>query len=198
MKKLKLTVTGFWIICISILFVGCATTSSSIITDYDRDADFSQYRTYFWSDEFQMQNGREEEKEPLFYNTLVKKRLKQAIRKEMEGRGYVLSNEDPDLLVNAQVVVQERNATQTYSAYPYYSYYYGPYYNRDVTSDKQGDIVIDLIDQDQHQLVWQGYAKGVLDTNTKDRQEEIRKAVSLIFAEYEHRAGEGRTESTNR
>lgn len=200
MKKLNTTVAGFCIIFIMMLFVKCGTTTSSIVTDYDREADFNQYRTFFWSDEFQIQNGSEENKEPLFYNTLVKKRLKQAIKSEMEGRGYVLSNEDPDLLVNAHVVVQERNTNQSYSAYPYhYSYYYGPYYNRDISTAKQGDIVIDLIDKDQHQLVWQGYAKGVLDTDTKDRQEEIRQSVSLIFAEYGRRAGEGgRIENRNR
>lgn len=174
---------------VSILLVRCVTTSS-IITDYDREADFSQYQTFYWSDEFQMRNG-EGENEPLFYNTLVKKRLKQATQKEMEGRGYTLSSDDPDLLVNAQVVVQEKNANQNY--YPYYHgfYYYGSsFYNGTSRNVKEGDIVIDLIDQNQHQLVWQGYATGVLDTNTKDRQEEIKEAVSLIFAKYGRRAGE--------
>ncbi len=173
---------------LSILLVRCVTTSS-IITDYDREADFSQYQTFYWSDEFQMRSG-EGENEPLFYNTLVKKRLKQATQKEMEGRGYSLSKDNPDLLVNGQVVVQEGNANQNY--YPYYHsfYYYGPYYNRASRNDKQGDIVIELIDQKQHQLVWQGYATGVLDTQTKDREEEIKEAVSLIFSKYGRRAGE--------
>lgn len=83
-----------------ILLISCATTSG-VMTDYDREADFSKYFTYYWSDEFQMENSRDGQKEPLFYNTLNKKRLKQAIQKEMEARGYKLSSTNPDLLVNA-------------------------------------------------------------------------------------------------
>lgn len=181
----------------SVLLTRCSPTLS-VITDYDREADFSQYTTFYWSDEFQRDNGGEGENEPLFYNTLVKKRLKQAIQREMEGRGYILSREDPDLLVNSQVVVQETSANQNYYPY-YYGYYHWGYNNMASRSNKEGDIVIDLIDKDQHQLVWQGYASRVLDTNTEERQEEIRDAVSLIFSKYGRRAGEkGQVESSNK
>jgi hypothetical protein len=185
MKNLQFA--GIIISCL-LLMMGCAATTS-VMTDYDRDADFSQYRTFYWSDEFQMRNGEENENEPLFYNTLNKKRLKQAIQMEMEGRGYTISSEDPDLLVNAQVVVEERNNNQNY--YPYYrGFYYWGSYNIPASTDKEGDIVIELIDQNQHQLVWQGYATGVLDTQTKNREEEIKRAVTLIFSEFGRRAGE--------
>lgn len=172
-------------------FLTKCTTTSSVITDYDRETDFDQYTTFYWSDDFQLENGENGEEEPLFYNTLVKKRLKNAIQSEMEGRGYVLSSDDPDLLINSQVVVQEKNAYRNNYPY-YYGYYPFGYNNIPVRNYKEGDIVIGLIDKDQRQLVWQGYASGVLDTSTKDRDEEIRKAVSLIFAKYNHRAGESR------
>lgn len=171
---------------ISILLVRCSP-ALIVNTDYDREADFSQYETFYWSDEFQQANGNEEN-EPLFYNTLVKKRLKQAIQSVLEGKGYTLSESDPDLLVNAQVVVEERNTRQNY---PYYGgFYYWGFNNMPVDSEKEGDIVIDLIDQNRHQLVWQGYASGVLDMNTEDRQQEISDAVAMILSEYNHRAGE--------
>jgi hypothetical protein len=174
-------------VLMSILCVKCSP-ALVVNTDYDREADFSQYQTFYWSDEFQQANGNGENNEPLFYNTLVKKRLKQAIQRELEGKGYTLSASDPDLLVNAQVVVEERNTRQNY---PYYGgFYYWGFNNIPVDSEKEGDIVIDLIDQNQHQLVWQGYASGVLDMNTKDRQQEINDAVSLILSEYNHRADE--------
>ena len=176
------------------LMMSCATTSS-VITDYDRDADFSEYRTFFWSDEFQLQQD-EGEDEPLFYNTLNKKRLKQAIQREMEARGYTLSSENPDLLVNSQVLVEERTTNQNF--YPYRGFYYWGPPNTQTSTSKEGDIVIDLIDQEQHQLVWQGYASGVLDTRTQNREEEIRDAVTIIFAEYGRRAGESTTTNRNR
>lgn len=180
--------------CLLFLMASCATTSS-VITDYDREADFSEYRTFFWSDEFQMQQV-EGENEPLFYNTLNKKRLKQAIQREMEARGYTMSSENPDLLVNAQVLVEERTTTQNNLPYRGF-YYWGPPVPQ-TSTNKEGDIVVDLIDQEQHQLVWQGYATGVLDTRTKNREEEIRDAVTIIFAKYGRRAGQSTTSNMER
>lgn len=176
---------------ISLLFVRC-TTSYSVITDYDRDAEFSDYTTFYWSDEFQQEQENTNGTEPLFYNTLMKKRLKQAIEREMEGRGYTLSSTDPDLLVNPQVVVEERSNGRDYSPH-YYGYYrFGPAYTNNENA-KEGDVVIDLIDRHKKQLVWQGYAPGVLETNTKDREENIKNAVTLIFSEYGRRAGQSST-----
>ncbi|MDF9799028.1 hypothetical protein OKW21_004291 [Catalinimonas alkaloidigena] len=171
----------------ALLFIGC-TPNLMVNTDYDRDADFRQYETFYWSDEFQ-HDGNEGENNPLFYNTLNKKRLKTAIERELEGKGYTLSENNPDLLVNARVLVEERN-TQNY-AYGPYSYWGWGYNNyRSADSEKEGDVVIELIDQNQQQLVWQGYASGVLDTDTENRQEEISEAVTIILSKYQHRAGQ--------
>lgn len=194
MKKLHYLLSGISLLSLCALLSGCGATASAVITDYDREADFSDYNTYFWTDEFQMRYNGAQDVDPLFYNTLVKKRLKQAIQKEMEGRGYVLSSEDPDILVSAQVIVQEDNRGQRYAPHPYYGFYsFGPpYYAGDTGTEREGNVVIELIDPNEHQLVWQGYARGVLDEGTEDKREELRKAVSLVFGEFPYRAGQGR------
>ena len=179
-----------------LLLMGCSRTLT-VQTDYDREADFSQYRTFYWSDDFQNQNNNDNN-EPLFYNTLVKKRLKQAIEKTLEGKGYTLSPDNPDLLVKAQVVVEQRSDNR--NAYPYYNPFYFGYYggfNGTTGSQKEGDVVIDLIDRERKQLIWQGYAPGVLETNTKDRQEELNDAVTMILSKYDHRAGTVDTPQAN-
>lgn len=194
MNKLNYLLKSISLLSLCALLTGCGATASGVITDYDREANFSDYNTYFWTDEFQMRNNGAQKVDPLFYNTLVRKRLKQAIQQEMEGRGYVLSSEDPDILVNAQVIVQEDNRGQRYvSPYAYGFYSFGsPYYAGDAGTEKEGNVVIELIDPNEHQLVWQGYARGVLDEGTEDKREELRKAVSLIFGEFPYRAGQGR------
>lgn len=181
----------------SLLLVRCAPVLS-VQTDYDREADFDDYQTFYWTDDFQNLNN--EESEPLFYNTLVKKRLKQAVQRVMEGKGYTLSTTDPDLLVSAQVVVEERSTNRNNAApfYPYYFGYYGGFNNVVSTgSKKEGDVVINLIDRDAKQLVWQGYAPGVLEMDTEDRQEELNRAVTMILSNYNHRAtSDDRAEAT--
>ena len=173
----------------SVLLTQCSPVLS-VQTDYDRDADFSTYRTFYWSDDFQNQNTEGQANEPLFYNTLVKKRLKRAIQRELEGKGYSLSAESPDLLVGSQVVVEERSTSgNNYPYYPFYFGYYGGFNGTTTSSQKEGDVVINLIDRQQRQLVWQGYASGVLEMDTEDRQQEINEAVTMILSNYNHRAG---------
>ncbi|MEQ8477254.1 DUF4136 domain-containing protein [Fulvivirga sp.] len=172
---------------IGLVLSACSITTTSVITDYDRDAQFNSYQTFYWSDDFQIENGKTND--PLFYNTLIKKRLKVAITDEMKGRGYELNAKDPDLLINSHVVVQQKSTSQ--NNYPYYGYYgfYRGYNTGSMTTtqEREGALIIELIDKDRHQLVWQGYAPNVLQTNTEDKQREIREAVSKIFAKYEYR-----------
>lgn len=161
----------------------CTMSPYSVITDYDKDAQFDRYQTYYWSDEFQ--NSKNENADPLFYNSLTKKRLKKAIEKELAGRGYTQDAHNPDLLVDARVIVEQTNERNTV----YQPYYYG-YYPYSVPANaerKAGSVVIDLIDKERRQLIWQGYAPEVVEMDTKDKQAEIRSAVAMIFAEYEHR-----------
>ncbi len=172
---------------IGMIFTACAVTTGSIVTDYDRDAPFNSYQTFYWSDDFQMQNGKSED--PIFYNTLIKKRLKKAITDEMVGRGYQLDEKNPDLLINTHVLVEQISTSQNnYPAYPYFYYWGNPSSFSTTTQRKEGALIIELIDKDRHQLVWQGYAPDVFQTRTEDKQREIRDAVSLIFAKYEYRA----------
>lgn len=179
---------GIIYILVVLTGAGCSVATLSVVIDYDRDARFSNYKTFYWSDDFQMDNGKEED--PLFYNTLIKKRLKIAIEKEMTGRGYVLDKSNPDLLIDSRIIVQQKSANQSYYPFsPYYhGYYYGYYGSQYPSEHKEGGVVIEFVDRARRQLVWQGYVPDVLHTNTEDKQKEIREAVSLIFAKYEFRA----------
>lgn len=106
---------------------------------------------------------------------------------EMDGRGYLLNEFNPDLLVNAHMIVEEKTEVQNYSMYPYRFYYPD---NIKTTNYKEGTLAIDLIDKENRQLVWQGYYQGsFIDAKTpEEKSRAIRDAVSLIFQKYEYRA----------
>jgi len=180
---------------IGVTAVSCSVSSSAIVTDYDQNANFETYKTFYWSDDFQMENGKEEE--PLFFNTLIKKRLKGAIQEQMENKGYVLDKSNPDLLVDSRIVVQTRNINSS-GGYPYFPGYghgyghfgrygYGYYGGYQASEEhKEGGVVIELIDMSRRQLVWQGFAPDVLHANTTDKQKEIKEAVAKVFAKYNY------------
>lgn len=170
---------------IAILLVGflsaCAPSTALVKTDYDKDADFSKFKTFYWSEEI----DNNKEGHPILNNTLVTKRIKTAIISEMEGRGYVLSPENPDLLVNFHIVVEEKTE---YRSVPSMGYRY--WWRDDVRPHKynEGTLIIDLVDHDEKQLVWQGYSSGILRDKAQAVESKIRESISLIFQQYRYRA----------
>jgi hypothetical protein len=200
MKKL----TNLAVVALALALAGCATTySSSIITDYDHSSSFNRYKTYDWANEFG--KNANNSKKPLFYNTLIQMRIKNAIKKQMKKRGYHLNKHKPDLLVNAAVLIKQNQKTNVktttspggYSPfYPGFGGNFGYYYNfygpetqqsTSISFKMHGGLVIQLIDRSKQQLVWQGYAPDVLHTTTQNKRKELNKAVSKIFSKYDKR-----------
>lgn len=183
MKKLLIGSLGL------LLLASCSSLENKVVIDYDNDANFSEYQTFFWSDEF-LQN-KDNINQPIYYNSLVKKRIKEAVESEMTGRGYELDSLRPDLLINSHVLVDEKTELRSFnSGYPYYGY--GMRDNIRTISTTEGTLVIDIIDRSKKQLVWQGYYSGEF-TEAKtpeEKSESIRAAISLIYQKYNNRAGE--------
>ncbi len=88
---------------IATLMTGCAT-GSTIRSDYDHSADFSQYQTY----NFYVDAGPESTN----YQSLFSQYMVSAISKEMDDRGYEKSD-DPDLLVNFNAVLRDKTKITT-------------------------------------------------------------------------------------
>lgn len=184
-------------ILIAVGWVGPACNPIQVLSDYDRQANFSQYQTYRLSAPQDV-----EPTDPIF-NQLNQNRLRRAIAEQMELRGYTAS-EDPDLAVNMYVKITPRREVIVRDYYlPYWGYYryYGHwgYYRywgggwqrmRDVVQEyREGTLVIDLVDTERDQLVWHGVAVGVLEELPSDPDELIRQAVKQIFDQYPYVAG---------
>src|SRR5690606_15352109 len=165
------------------LMVGCTSTYlPAVKTDFDHEVDFGAYSSFNWSDEMDQQEAAH----PILDNSLVRKRIKSAIRSEMEGRGYTFQ-ENADLLINFHLVIEEKTG---YSTYPAYGYSYWRRDNVRPYNYKEGTLIIDIIDREQNQLVWQGYTEGVLSNDPEKMEDKMRQAISLIFQEYRYRARE--------
>ncbi|MGH8241211.1 MAG: DUF4136 domain-containing protein, partial [Steroidobacteraceae bacterium] len=83
------------------LIAGCATTSPpNTRVDYDKQADFSVYRTFGFPKETGTDRGG--------YATLVTSYFKSSVTTAMEARGYKYTQENPDLLVNFFMNTRER------------------------------------------------------------------------------------------
>jgi hypothetical protein len=169
-----------------LLFASC--NSVKVLSDYDKDADFTAYKSYAF-----YKTGIDQAQ----ISDLDKKRILRAIEFEMSSRGFVKSK-DPDLLVS--IFTRERDQVDVYN-YPYgygwgygwgywgyyYPYYWGPaYYGPTVSTSTEGSLYIDLIDANSQQLVWQGKGVGTLNKSKKieKKEQQIQLFVSEILQQY--------------
>ena len=170
---------------------GCAT-GPVITADYDRTANFTAYRTFGFSSPLGTDTAG--------YESLVTQTMKAASRREMERRGYMFVETDPDLLVNFNAHLSRQLQVTQAPPMPsmYYGYrggYYGGWtgYSNQTRIDQyvEGTINIDVIDARQKKLVWEGVAVGRVQPRERDAQRAALDAViTEIFAKYPFRANE--------
>lgn len=191
MKRIDL-LTGF-LIAIAFGLFSCQT-ELPVVSDYDPDADFSQYTTYG------IKLTAEEDSRPLEINPNAEKRIAQIIRQEMELHGYTESG-NPDLWISFYLKVSEKmnvitDASLNYRMGPYYygpNWGYGPGWvqNEMGREYEEATLVIDMVDAEEKQLVWFGAATGSIDTYEEDADFKFRAAIIKVMHEFPFLAGNG-------
>jgi hypothetical protein len=171
---------------------GCAS-GPDIRADYDRSADFGKYRTYG----FVAQAGTDAGD----FRSLSTQMLQNAASREMEQRGYRRA-ENPDLVINFKGKLEEKVDVESTPA-PYYGpgWGYGGWYGApyggwggtEVTTRRYnvGTLVIDVVDREKRQVVFQGAISGVVTKEMQqNREASINRAVEGIFMQYPFVAGQ--------
>lgn len=176
------------------LLYGCASSGPTIRADANPTTDFTRYRTFGYFDPLATDKGE--------YASILTTRLKQATRRELESRGYVYTESNPDLLVNFYANTREKQyVSSAPTPSPYFGYragYYDPWAGWGVTYGTpdvqtyyrtEGTLTIDLVDAAQKQLAWQGSASGTITDEVRDNiGAAVDAAVTQIFARYPHTA----------
>ena len=173
------------------LLAGCASTPR-VSSDMDPNADFSKYRTYAFYDPLAV--------EAKGYETPSSAIMRDAVRRQMDARGYVYDANSPDLLVNINAFLERRTDVSSvpemqygmYYSYRHNAYFAVPYWGEraSVRRYTEGTMNIDLVDADARRLVWEGVAVGrMARMQPAERSARIHSTIAEIFARYPHRAG---------
>ncbi len=163
------------------LIAGSCTTEPNVLVDYDRDADFNTYQTFNWADEAM----QVEHDQPQYDNSLNRKRILKAIDSQLTGRGYQKDTSEPDLLVNIHLVIKSKQQVKSQPIMSRYRYWQD--YNVNIYDYEEGSLIVDLIDKEKNQLVWQGIISGGLNIKPQEIEPAINSAVALIFSKYTYR-----------
>lgn len=169
-----------------LIFIATSCVSVRVSSDYDKEKDFSQYKTFAF-----YKKGIDK----VEISDLDKRRILRAIESDLLAKGFTKS-EDPDILVN--IFTKSREKIDVYDNryfgwYPWYYGGFGPYgwgfgpgaYNN-VVKSTEGTLFIDLIDAKAKELAWQGMGTGAL-TSSKDiskKEARIKEFVTEILAKY--------------
>jgi len=167
------------------MILASACSSIKVSYDYDKNADFSKYHTYQYT----------HESLSIPVDALNRDRLINAVDAQMQKRGYTQA--DPgDVLIDLEVKAEQKvdvSAT-TSGAYGGYGYGYGHYgYGGGFTTTQvnydeyvEGTLFINIVDNAQQKLVWQGRGTKTLAENVSPEQREknINYAVENIFYKY--------------
>ncbi|MDI1257275.1 MAG: DUF4136 domain-containing protein [Flavobacterium sp.] len=160
-----------------VILSSCA--SVQVAHDYDKNVDFSQYKTYAF-----YKAGVDK----VEISDLDKKRILHAIEDELNAKGFTKS-EKPDVLVNIFTKSREQVEVNQFNAGWGYGWGYGwnPYGwggRTTVTSSTEGTLYIDLIDAKKKELIWQGEGTGELTKNVDKKEKVIKDFVAKILAQY--------------
>jgi hypothetical protein len=127
-----------------------------------------------------------------FFNDLIlKAKVRDAVKHELDSRGYTLAASQPDLIVNFRVfdkATEIRSVDQLGDNYWAAGEING-YTNPETVRLEPGSIMVHLVDRKTGKLVWQGYASGLMDGNVFTKEgNKIDEAVSLVFDKFNYRA----------
>jgi hypothetical protein len=154
-----------------VLLAGTAS-AQEVKLDYDRELDFSRYKTFGWS------LAQEPAKNPANHV-----RITRAVEQNLAGRGVTLATDgNPDLYLMYYAKVEESVKVTGKSAGSYWE----PTNLRtmvDVGKVKAGTLILEMYDARTKDLVWRGVATTV--GLRPDRvEEEIGAAVKKLLADY--------------
>jgi hypothetical protein len=189
---MRVSTIRFAVLGIAALWLAGCETAPEVRADYDKAVDFGKYHTY---------NFVAAQSSGSDYKSLGQRIMQNAAAREMESRGYTRAD-NADLLINFRGKIEEKVDIDSTPApmygpgWGYHGWYgapYGAYGGTEVSTRryKVGTLVMDMVDREKKQVVFQGGVEGVVTKKMlEDREGTINGAVATIFSRYPFRAGQ--------
>lgn len=165
----------------AVLMASCS--SVKVAYDFDKQADFTKYKTYAFTQE-SLNLGLEQ---------LNRDRLINAVETELAAKGFTKS-ESPDVLIDMHITAKKRteavaNTTGAGGYRGYGRYGYGGGFSTttvDYNEYIDGTLLINMVDKSTEKIAWQGRGTKTIDEDASaaKRESNINYAVKQIFTNY--------------
>jgi hypothetical protein len=172
---MKMQHTIFASVGIALLFAS-ASVAQQVKTDYDRSANFSQYKTYSW-EKVQTQDQ------------LWVDRIKEAVNTALAAKGLTPVESGGDMAIVAIEMTKNQQTLNTF-----YDGFgggwgwrrgggFGGFGDATTTTEsyKVGTLVVDMFDAHTKKLVWRGSASDTLSDKSDKNIKNLDKGVQKMF-----------------
>ena len=168
-----------------LLGVGAAL-AQDVRYNFDKDTDFSKFKTYKW---VQLKDAAKP-------NELLDKQIKEALDAELAKKGLTKTDADQaDLYIGYQAGVGTEKQFTSYDTGWGFGpgWYGGGWYGGgggmttgQTSTIYVGQLAVDMYDSANHDLVWRGLASKTIDPKAKPekQQKNLAKAVAKLLKNY--------------
>jgi hypothetical protein len=156
-----------------IMLIAIPSMAQQVKTDYDRSANFNQYKTYSWSGV--------KTKDPLLVD-----RIKSAVNSALAAKGLTQVDSGGDLSLNAMEITRNQQTLNTFYDVGFRGWRWGGFGNSTTTTEtyKVGTLVVDLFDSQSKALVFRGSSSDTLSNNSDKNIKNLNKGVAKIFKHF--------------
>jgi len=169
-------------IALMILSLAAGALAQEIKTDYDRNADFSRYKTFSFE--------KVETKDALWVD-----RITAAVGAALAAKGLTQVASDGDIAIVAIGMTQDRQTVNTFydnfgGGWGWRRWGGGDFGEATTTTEtyKEGTLVVDLFDSKSKALLWRGSASNILSNNSTKNIKDLDKSVEKLFRKFPPKA----------
>jgi Domain of unknown function (DUF4136) len=158
------------------LFALGTAFAQQVKTDFDHQANFTQYKTYSWQ-------------EVKTADPLWESRIKSAVDAQLVLKGWTRLDNGGDVSIVAIGTTQTQRTLQTF-----YDGFGGGWRWRGfggmgeaTTTEqdyKEGTLVLDMYDAKTKQLIWRGSAEDTVSNNAEKNEKNLDKGVAKMFKKF--------------
>ena len=164
-------------VCTVLFLISLGTAlAQQVKTDFDHQANFSQYKTYSW-----------QEIKPA--NSLWDARIKSAVDAQLAAKGWTQVDNGGDVAIVAIATSHTERTLQTF-----YNGMGGGWRWRGfggmgeaTTTEqdyKEGTLVVDMYDSKSKQLIWRGSSEDTVSNNAEKNEKNLDKGVAKMFKKF--------------
>jgi hypothetical protein len=174
---MKLQKVMFALTAMMLLFAG-ELSAQQVKTDYDRSADFSQYKTYSWE--------HVKTQDPLYVD-----RIKNSVNAALAAKGWTQVDSGGDVSIVAMEITRDQQTLNTFyngfgGGWGWRRFGGGGLGEATTTTEtyKVGTLVIDLFDSKAKKLLWRGVSSDTLSNNSNQNIKNLDKGVDKLFKQF--------------